>query len=298
MRTQRIFELYPVPRFRRFVDTVAVFSDADAAALYDLLNPWDSARWPSDAFYENLVMAAGSVLDVGCGTGAMLRRVRERGHTGRLAGLDPDRAALARARVRGDVEWVEGTAADMAWVAEFDLATMVSHAFQCLVTDEDLRASLAGIRAALREDGRFAFETRHPQARAWREWNPANATSLVDADGRSLRVWHEVESVTGGIVTFRETTSEPSGAVLRVDRTSLRFLDVVTLGRFLTDAGFEIEAQYGDWLRGPVTGASREIVTIARRICRKNSSPWSWRLTIPTELSSADTSPTISAQAR
>jgi SAM-dependent methyltransferase len=243
-----------------------MFSDADAAALYDLLNPWDPARWPSDAFYEDLVMTAGSVLDVGCGTGAMLHRARERGHTGRLAGLDPDRAALARARVRGDVEWVEGTAAAVAWIAEFELATMVSHAFQCLVTDEDLRASLTGIRAALREGGRFAFETRHPQARAWQEWNPANATSLADADGRALCVWHEVESVTGDIVTFRETTAEPGGAVLRVDRTTLRFLGVATLGRFLTNAGFEVEAQYGDWLRGPVTGTSREIITIARRI--------------------------------
>jgi SAM-dependent methyltransferase len=266
MRMLWLFELYPVYRGRRFVDTVAVFSDADAAALYDLLSPWDPARWPSDAFYEDVVMAAGSVLDVGCGTGAMLHRARERGHTGRLAGLDPDRAALARARVRGDVEWVEGSAADMAWAAEFELATMVGHAFQCLVTDEDLRASLARIRAALREGGRFAFETRHPQARAWQEWNRANATSLIDATGRALRVWHEVESVTGDVVAFSKTTAEPGGAVQRVDRTSLRFLDIATLGRFLADAGFEIEAQYGDWLRGPVTVASREIITIARLI--------------------------------
>jgi hypothetical protein len=71
--------------------------------------------------------------------------------------------------------------------------------------------------------------------------------------------------VTGDVVTFRETTAESGGVVLRVDRTSLRFLDVATLGRFLTDAGFAVEAQYGDWLRGPVTGTSREIITIARR---------------------------------
>lgn len=34
-------------------------------------------------------MAAGSVLDVGCGTGSMLQSARERGHAGRLAGLGP-----------------------------------------------------------------------------------------------------------------------------------------------------------------------------------------------------------------
>lgn len=66
-----------------------VYSDADAAALYDVLNPWDPEHSPGDRFYHELVMAAGSVLDVGCGTGAMLACVREHGHRGRLTGLDP-----------------------------------------------------------------------------------------------------------------------------------------------------------------------------------------------------------------
>jgi hypothetical protein len=145
---------------------------------------------------------------------------------------------------------------------------MTGHAFQCLVSDDDVRASLAAIHAALRAGGSFAFETRHPQARAWAEWNPSNAAGsvdLTDAAGRPLRVWHEVESVVGEVVTFTETTAEPDGVVLRVDRASLRFLDVATLNAFLADAGFEIGAQYGDWHRGPVNGRSREIITIGRR---------------------------------
>jgi hypothetical protein len=35
--------------------------------------------------------------------------------------------------------------------------------------------------------------------------------------------------------------------------------------RFLDDAGFAVEEQFGDWQRGPLTGTSEEIVTIARR---------------------------------
>ena len=245
-----------------------MFSDADAAALYDLLNPWDPVRQPEDRFYDDLVMAAESVLDVGCGTGAMLHLARGQGHRGRLVGLDPDRAALDRARRQADVEWVEGTAADARSGADFELATMTSHAFQCLVTDEEVHASLAAIHGALRQGGRFAFETRHPQARAWEGWRPSNpddVVDLIDDAGRALRVWHEVDSVTGDVVTFRGTAAEPGGTVLRVDRTSLRFLDVAALNGFLTDAGFEVEAQYGDWHRGPITNDSREIITIACR---------------------------------
>lgn len=248
-----------------------MLSDADVAALYDLLNPWDPDRFPSDAFYDGLVMGADAVLDVGCGTGAMLHRARESGHGGRLVGIDPDRAALDRARRRTDVEWVLGVAADAAWDGEFDLATMVSHAFQCLVGDDELRASLAAIRTALRDGGRFAFETRHPQARAWEGWNSDDDADdddgIVDPTGRVLRSSHHVESVVGDVVTFTETTSDKEQAtVLRVDRTSLRFLDVPTLTDFLTGAGFVVEAQYGDWHGGPVTDTSREIVTIARRV--------------------------------
>jgi SAM-dependent methyltransferase len=242
-----------------------VFSDADAAALYDVMNPWDPAR-PEAVFCTEHVMAAAAVLDVGCGTGSMLHYARDLGHAGRLVGLDPDQSMLDRARRRTDIEWVCGVAADAVWDREFELSTMTSNAFQCLVTDDELRASLTAIRTSLRDGGRFLFGTRHPQARGWDSWNPSNAFDVDDANGRQLRIWHEVESVVADVVTLTETTAERDNTVLRVDRASLRFLDVPALAKFLTEAGFTIEDQYGDWRRGPVTETSREIITIARRL--------------------------------
>jgi len=236
-----------------------MYSDEEAAALYDVLNAWG----PSDDFYLALVMEAASVLDVGCGTGAMLHRARQEGHVGRLCGLDPDRASLGVARRRTDIEWVDGTAAAMEWDSEFNLAIMIGHAFQVLVGDDELRASLTAIRRALTAGGRFALETRNPLARAWESW-PENAMDVVDPSGRPFRISYEVESVIGGVVTVTETTSDPDGAPLRVDRASLRFVDVDTLAGFLADAGFEIEAQYGGWLREPLDATSPEIITIAR----------------------------------
>ena len=237
-----------------------MYSDEAAAALYEVLNAWG----PSDDFYLALAMDAESVLDVGCGTGAMLHRARRAGHVGRLCGLDPDGASLGVARRLTDIEWVAGTAASMAWDSEFDLAIMIGHAFQVLVGDDEVRASLAAIRQALADGGRFAFETRNPLARAWESWNPRNAMEVVDPSGRPVRISHEVESVVDDVVTFTETTSDPDGGPLRVDRASLRFLDVDTLAGFLADAGFEIEAQYGGWLREPLDPGSPEIVTLAR----------------------------------
>jgi SAM-dependent methyltransferase len=237
-----------------------MYSDADAAALYDQLNPWG----PSDDFYLSYVMAAPSVLDVGCGTGTLLHRAREAGHTGRLCGVDPDLAALERARRRGDIEWVAGVAAEMAWARAFDLAVMAGNVFQVFVTDHDLLGSLAATRAALVDGGRLVFGTRNPRVRAWEGWNPSNPIDVVDHAGRELRIGYQVESVAGDVVTFTETTATRTGEPLRVDRASLRFLDAEGVDRALGVAGFEVEARYGDWSRGPFTAASDNIVTVAR----------------------------------
>ena len=84
------------------------FADPRLAALYDALNPWG----PSDDFYLSYVRRAGSALDLGCGTGALLCRALGEGHGGVLAGVDPAPAMLdvARARCPG-VSWLLGDAA-------------------------------------------------------------------------------------------------------------------------------------------------------------------------------------------
>ncbi len=237
-----------------------MYTDDDVAALYEVLNPWG----PGDDFYLERVMAAGSVLDVGCGPGGLLRRARAEGHAGRLCGLDPDPAALARARRRTDVEWVEGKVAGLTATGEFELAVMAGNAFQELRSDDDLTASLAAIRRALRSGGRFAFETRNPGACEWESWRPENGMDTVDDAGRELRVWHHVEAVEDGLVTLTETTGTRDGTALRVDRATLRFVDAATLDALLAAAGFVVEERYGWWDRRPFAPDSRLIITVAR----------------------------------
>jgi SAM-dependent methyltransferase len=240
------------------------YSDAEAAALYDILNPWS----PAEDFYAGLIKPDDDVLDVGCGTGTFLRALRDRGHRGRLAGIDPDRAALERAREIAPVELVEGTAATIPWTDAFDLAIMISHAFQFLVTDEEIASSLAAIRAALRTGGRFAFETRNPLRREWEGWTPDEPIAVTDPAGRDLRIVYNVEDVTDDIITLTESTTTPDGEALRVDRTRMRFLDRGDLNERLTAAGFAIQAQYGDWDSTPWTTQSREIITIAAAVVK------------------------------
>jgi SAM-dependent methyltransferase len=240
------------------------FAEDRLAALYDVFYP--PARRADFAFYLPLVMTARSVLDVGCGTGALLRLARDAGHTGRLCGLDPAVGMLNQARQRTDIEWVLGDLASAGWEQAFDLAVMTGHAFQELRTDEEIQTALAAIRTALVDGGRFAFETRNPLDLAWARWPEQYSGEVIDASGVLVRCEYRVaELEEGGIVHSVSVFTSPAWDSPVENRGALRFIDAGTLGAFLADAGFEGEAQFGDWDRSPLTDASPEIITIARR---------------------------------
>jgi SAM-dependent methyltransferase len=242
------------------------FSEQKLADLYDLFAPW-GGRSGDDRFYMELILEAGSVLDVGCGTGLLLRKAREFGHTGRLVGLDPAQAMLDVARRdRGDIVWTYGDLETVEFDQKFDLVIMSGHAFQVFVTDDQVRLALTAVHAALRDTGRFAFETRNPAYRRWEGWVPENAVEVPHPDGGVARMEHDVDlPVTGELVSFTSRFTAPTFDGVLESRSTLRFLGQELLNDFLDEVGFVIEDQYGFWDRSPVTESSPEIITIAKR---------------------------------
>ncbi len=265
-RGQQIGETTAVPHeMADAVDMAAVvdrlFSELRLAALYDAF----CEGRPDFDFYLPLAMSADAVLDAGCGTGELLRLARQSGHTGRLCGIDPAPAMLDQARVCSEVEWILGDLSSPRWDREFDLVVMTGHAFQVLISDEEIRAALSTIRSSLTDDGTFVFETRNPLAREWEKWTPDDTVEVTGPDGVVVRMAHEVETpVEDDLVRFATIYTSPSWEGPELSRSTLRFLDPASLSVFLSDASLIIEEQFGDWDRSSLTDESPEIITAAR----------------------------------
>jgi SAM-dependent methyltransferase len=102
--------------------------------------------------------AGGSLLDVGCGTGALLREAESLGRFGALKGVDVSEAALGEARVNCPTARYELTDVCTTPLAErFDLIT-------CMMTldlVEDERAAAAHLAEMLLEGGHLIVVVQH-----------------------------------------------------------------------------------------------------------------------------------------
>jgi SAM-dependent methyltransferase len=235
------------------------YTDPRLAIFYDEFNPWSVDR----DYYLDLAMSAKSVLDVGCGTGTVLGRARADGHAGRLVGLDPAAAMLDQARASyPDVDWILGDLGKVPFDREFDLVIMTGHVLQVFLTDDDIAAALAAVRAALADGGRFAFETLNPRLRPWERWT--GSWEVTAPDGAVVTAANTDPRLVGdGLVEVTGRFSSPSWDRDLLCPSRFRFLEVDALDAHLARAGLAVVERYGSWDRGPYTDAMPEIITIA-----------------------------------
>ena len=119
---------------RRLIVNFEEFHDPRLVAIYD---SWDPARVDT-AFYLSLAteLSVASIIDIGCGTGAITCELAQRGH--RVTGVDPSPTMLDVARNRDGsqlVRWVDGDARDLDGPPA-DLAIMTAHVAQVIVNQD------------------------------------------------------------------------------------------------------------------------------------------------------------------
>lgn len=237
-----------------------LYHDPALARFYDLDNGWG----PDLEFCARLAAEAVSVLDLGCGTGALgARLTADRAFTG----VDPARPMLAIARARAPrAEWIEADARSVRLGRRFDLVVMTGHAFQTMLTDADQRALLATVAAHLAPGGRFVFDARNPAREEWREWTPAaSRRTLLDPEHGQVTAWEDVShDAATGVVRY-QTHYRIGRAGRTLSAASLiRFSDRAHVARLLDGAGLMAVEWLGDWTGRPFTPDAQEIIPVCR----------------------------------
>jgi SAM-dependent methyltransferase len=247
----------------------AIFEERRLAELYD---PLDPDRSDLDVYAAMVAeFGAGSVLDIGCGTGTFACLLARRGLT--VTAVDPAGASLEVARTKPGadrVRWVHGDATDLPPL-QVDLATMTANVAQVFLTDAEWAATLRAAHAALRPGGRLVFETRDPAAKAWLEWNRERTylRAVVPGVG-AVQTWEDLLDVSGDLVSFRSTVIfESDGAVL-TSTSTLRFRHRDEVAASLAAAGYVV-----DEVRQAPDRPGRELVFVARAVSGPGGGgPW------------------------
>lgn len=164
----------------------------DIAGAYDSSLPAHVVEHYLDkrVAYLARLCPAGSVLDVGCGTGALAQRLRDRGY--RVVGVDPSGGMLDMMRARAPgVEAVQAPGSALPFpAAEFDLVVSVATMHHIAHADE-IRRTVAEMVRVCRPQGLVVVWDHNPRNPYW-----PNVMARVPQDTGEERLIADTELVT------------------------------------------------------------------------------------------------------
>ncbi|CDM58621.1 methyltransferase type 12 [Rhizobium favelukesii] len=182
-----------------------------------------------------------------------------------MTGADPSARMLEIARRKPNgcgIEWVECYSQDFRSEKRFDLIIMTGHAFQVLLDENAILATLAVMREHLADGGRIVFETRNPAIDWKARWD--GGVFEVIHDGLVVRKTRDVVSYGEGRAHFETRYHFPEETL--VSKSELLFLSRNDIERHLQASGLRADAVYGDWDRQPFDERNaEEMIFVVRR---------------------------------
>ena len=216
------------------------YENSKLVEIYDLDSPWSIDR----DFYLSLAgMPPQRILDLGCGTGLLTDAYAVQGHE--VTGVDPSPAMLEMARRKPhghQIEWVESFAQSYQSETRFDLIVMTGHAFQALLDDSDIMATLGVMRRHLKQTGRVVFESRNPSIDWANRWN---YEMVFEHGGEIVRESRRFIKLENSRMTFELLYEFPDESI--VSTSELRFLSRGEIEERVIASGLHVDKLFGGW---------------------------------------------------
>lgn len=250
----------------------------DFAEIYDVWSESAPITRKNQGFYvRRLVAAEGPVVELGVGNGRICIEVAKQGKN--VIGVDSSTKILelcaARAKkaaVSERLTLVQGDFRDFKLEEPADLITIPFHSIGHLLTREDKCIALSNIYKQLQPGGRFIFDhfVFDPN------YGPGDGVPYLRAEfrnpetGRDILLWEattrDPEHQMLRIVVFTDDLDAGGNVVhRRYRRINLSWMTVEQSFDLLEEAGFEIEAAYGDFDESPMDETSTHQVWVAVR---------------------------------
>ena len=250
----------------------------DFAEIYDVWCGSTPITRENQGFYvRQLVAAEGPAVELGVGNGRICIEAAKQGKD--VIGVDSSSKILelceTRARKAGvsdRLTLVQGDFRDFVLEEPADLITIPFHSIGHLLTDGDKKKALANIYNQLRRGGRFIFDhfIFDPS------YGPGSGVPYLRAEfrdqetGRDLLLWeattHDPEHQMLRIVVWTDDLDAGGNVVhRRYRRINLSWMTPEQSFNLLEEAGFEIDAAYGDFDENPMDEKSTHQVWVAVR---------------------------------
>ncbi|MHB0877230.1 MAG: class I SAM-dependent methyltransferase [Anaerolineae bacterium] len=249
----------------------------ERAALDALAHYYDLRHGAAGAdveFYAELAEeSAGTVIEVGCGTGRLLLPLAEAGHT--VFGVDVSRQMLLRARRRlagfdsaARVRLLQGDVRQLP-VRDARLAVMALNTFCHFTRPEEQHEALTSVRGALSPGGILALDVPNPHAEF--DARPDGVPTLEavhESEDTTVYEWSVTEADAAAqtmSVRLIYDACDASGAMRRQSHAYLlRLFYRYELELLLRGAGFGEVQLFGDFDGCEYETGSPRIVAVAR----------------------------------
>lgn len=208
--------------------------------LYDYGCGWSADR----DFYLDL---AGStperILDLGCGTGLLCHAYAKQGHL--VTGVDPSEEMLSVGQStyhHENLHWLQSSSQDFHLNQTYHLIIMTGHAFQVLLTEQDVLDTFKQVKKHLDFNGQFVFESRNPDFNWSICWEYELELQLPTVMVRESR--HLID-FKDDIMTFKLMYHFPAETLVSTSR--LRFWRQDQIEALLQQTGLMNTLTLGDW---------------------------------------------------